>query len=133
MKNDKTGVLTSFAVPFEVGAWISLWTKNGYEKFLYADIVYIKAAGSYSDFYLRNGEVVTVSYRLACVERELAGEYFVRTHASFILNICYIDLLSGNSLRIGGDWFPLGRAYRKKVMARLNILTSRQKDEGVGL
>lgn len=102
--------------------------KEYYEKFFYTDIVRVEASGSYSTFFLKGGSRVVAARRLALVEKKLPASHFVRVHRSFIVNWHYIDGYTGTSVRVCGEWFPIGNIYRKKVLLCMNVLDS-YKDE----
>ena len=57
-------------------------------------IVYIKANGRYSDFYLMDGSRKTASRNLGEYEKLLPNENFVRTHQSYLVNMNYVEHIS---------------------------------------
>ena len=75
----------------------------------------------YSEFHAIDGSRVTISYRLGVMERSLPDDTFIRVHQSFILNWHYIDTFVGNSVKIGDRWFPIGRAYRPRLLQVLHF------------
>lgn len=122
MKENLPGVQTPFNEFSHEIDGLFIRKDDYYKKFLYSEILYVEASGSYCYFYFKDKPRVIVSFRLALVEEKLPERYFARVHNSFILNLCYVDTFVGNSLRVGKKWFPIGRVYRKGVLARFNIL-----------
>ena len=126
MKTDLSGVI----IPL-VTDGLFIRKDEYYKKYLYSDILWIEASGSYSYFYLKGKPRIAVSCRLGSVERQLRDDLLVRVHRGFILNLCYVDMYTGNSLSIGKKWFSIGENYRKSVLVCFTILdTSRGKGEG---
>ena len=93
-----------------------------YRKCLYADLLWVEASGSYSDIHLRDRSRIVVALRIGVMVCYLPASHFVRIHRSYVVSLFDIDTFVGNSLRIGDKWFPIGRLYRREVLALLNIL-----------
>ena len=94
-----------------------------YKKYLYTDLLWVKASGSYSAIHLRDRSRIVVALRLGVMNRYLPESHFVRIHRSYVVSLFAIDTFVGNSLRIGDEWFPMGRLYRRDVLSLLNILS----------
>lgn len=54
------------------------------------DIIRVHGEGSYATFYLRNGDVVMTSRRLAHYASQFQGQSFIKTHQSHLVNIKYV-------------------------------------------
>ena len=121
MKNEKTGAMTSSKEPRYGEGHVFLRWKDYDRRVLYVDILYVQASGSYSTYYLIDDSQIVTTNRLAVAERALPGDTFVRIHQSFILNWHYIDTFAGNSVKIGDNWFPVGRSYRGRLLAVLHF------------
>lgn len=122
MRNFLPGVPSPQTLSCHDNDGIFIHVNEYYNKYLYPDILWIKASGSYSYFYLRDKSRLVVSCRLGVVERQLPGDHFARVHRGFILNLRHVDRFVGNSFRIGDRWFPVGDSYRKKVLSFFNFL-----------
>ncbi len=122
MKTENLGVTTPLIPVSEECDGIFIRVNEYYNKYLYSDILWIEASGSYSYFYLKDKSRLVVSCRLAVVEQQLPDSRFVRAHRGFILNLHHVDRFIGNSFRIGDKWFPVGDSYRKKVLSCFNFL-----------
>ena len=121
MENKKTGTKTSSNEPRYGDDHVFIWDEGYSKRALYVDILYVQGSGSYSTFHFTDGTQVVVSYCLAITERSLPESSFVRVHQSFILNWHFIDMLVGNSVRIGSEWFPVGRVYQKRLQETLHF------------
>ena len=70
---------------------IALPTLEGYKFVDQKDIVYCKASGSYTYFFLTNGKQELVCTGIGLCEQLLAPPAFFRVHHSFIVNIAHVD------------------------------------------
>lgn len=52
----------------------------------------------------------------------LPPEIFIRSHRAHIVNINYIDRITGNIAYIGSTVVPIGREYKKDFFSHLNIV-----------
>ena len=55
------------------------------------------------------------------LELQLAGGQFIRIHKSCLVNVAYIERLSGNYLLVGTHELPVGSTYRQEVLHRLHL------------
>ncbi len=95
-----------------------IWNRGEFVRVSLQDIISIEADGSYSLIRLKGREPIMVSYSLSVVMKSLPAQHFVRIHRSFILNIAHITHMSGNSFRVAGKLYTIGREYRKQVKSR---------------
>ena len=65
-------------------------TADGANLTPFKEILYLKAAGGYTDIYLQNGKRITVSGRLKLLEKRLPRETFIRLHRSFMVNLYFV-------------------------------------------
>lgn len=122
MKKTEDQNVTHFSRPvFCIRDGIFLLIKDGkYKKFLYADILYLEAAGSNCFVYSKDNNRLMVTCRLNLLEAELP-EQFVRVHRGHLLNLTHVDHLTKTSLWIGDKYFPVGDTYRRDVYRRFHI------------
>ncbi len=66
---------------------ICLSTSDGFEFILVHDIILCEAGGSYTTFYLTNGQSILVSKNLKEYESMLPSDLFLRVHNSFLINL----------------------------------------------
>ena len=93
-----------------------------FRKVMFEDILYLEASGSYCYIYLKNRSRYTVTHSLAETAVYLAKGPFVRVHRSFMVNVEHVDSYIGNAFYIGEHTVPIGRMYRKTILAGFNIL-----------
>ena len=103
-------------------AVISLKQGDYYVVYQQTDILYVKAAGSYSEIAFRNQKNVVVTFHLADIEVKLSDGLFVRIHKSVIVNINCVTRFIGNTVYLHEQEFPIGRKFRKTLIMRLNLL-----------
>lgn len=103
-----------------------IWRQNDYLKVALNEILWIEADRSYSNIHLSGGRIMTVSFNLAVVERELPCDDFVRIHRSSIVNLQHVVALCGNCLRIDNRLLTIGREYRDNLLDRFIFLGVRR-------
>ncbi|MEM9024498.1 MAG: LytTR family DNA-binding domain-containing protein [Bacteroidota bacterium] len=69
---------------------LTLPIASGYEFIKVNDILYLRAAGSYTDFYLKDSQKITTTRNLKFFESVLDGYGFFRIHNSSLINLKYI-------------------------------------------
>lgn len=95
-----------------------------YCRYMYNEILYIEASGSYCYIHLSNNSKMLLTSSLTELQEYLPIEIFIRTHRSFIVNINYIERIFGNLIHIGEAAIPIGRENKKDIFSRLNIMGS---------
>lgn len=103
---------------------IYLKVNEVYCRYMYDEILYIEASGSYCNIYLSNNSKILLTILLTELQEYLPIEVFIRTHRSYIVNISYIERIIGNLIYIGEEAIPIGRENKKDIFARLNIVGS---------
>ena len=119
-KVGKNGIVTTPVSVFT--DCILIKHQDYYQKVRYRDILYIKACGNSSEFYLMNAERLSSELAITEVIQHLPPDTFARTHDAFVVNLDYIDRYIGNMLQIGTISLPIGRQFKEEFLARLNIL-----------
>ena len=83
------------------------------------NILFCKANGSYSNFYLENGKKITLSKSLKHAEELLTRQGFMRIHRSYIINsnkVSKIHSQDGGYLEIGKEVLPISKSYLENVL-----------------
>jgi len=98
-----------------------IYLKTGYEqiKVLYADILYLEAAGNYVTFALKDKNVLSRSTFNEVINL-LPPDKFIRIHRSFMVAINKIDKLERHQVTINQKTIPLSEAYRQNITAVLS-------------
>ncbi|RHJ91314.1 LytR/AlgR family response regulator transcription factor [Parabacteroides bouchesdurhonensis] len=96
--------------------------RDFYRKYLYTDILWIEADGSYCDIHFIQGNKIIVIHSLTQMEHKLPSNIFVRIHRSYIVNMHHVDAFVGNILYIGKKRIPISNPYRQQVSLCFDIL-----------
>lgn len=90
-----------------------LFVKKGHEylKIQFNAIQFIQADGDYTRVHMTQGKPL-ISHPLKFWSTQLPTQVFCQTHKSFIVNIHFIEKISGNQIIIKGEKLPIGRAYK---------------------
>jgi len=92
---------------------------SGLVQLKFKDIQWIRAYDNYCKVYLNNQEYV-ISLLLKEFDQKLP-EGFVRVHRSFIVSTSHITKLTSDTIFIGENEIPIGKAYRESLLKLLNI------------
>lgn len=84
----------------------------------YDEILYIHGEKEYVGIHFQDKRIL-IYKRMKEMERLLPGN-FKRVHLSFIINLNYLDMVSGNYVTIGEERIPIGLSYRHAFHEYLN-------------
>jgi len=105
------------------GRRICLATADGLEFLNVDEIVYCEAAGSYTQFQLRDGRKVLVSKNLREYELMLDNESFMRVHNSYLVNLRevqrYVKTEGGYLLMKNGAQIGISPKKREEFLERM--------------
>jgi DNA-binding LytR/AlgR family response regulator len=82
------------------------------------DLLYIEGVKDYVKLHLVNKTIITYQ-TLTYFEEKLSANHFVRTHRSYIVSLKHIDAYTATQVEIGKVSLPIGTAYGKEAMKRL--------------
>lgn len=123
-------LLTNFNQPVENLHNICLSTAEGIEFIKVADIIYCEANGSYTNFYLINGDKLMVSKHLKEYENLLPGNQFMRVHNSFLINLYevlrYVKTDGGYILMNNNAMVTLSPKKRDEFLSKMASLSARK-------
>jgi len=95
-----------------------------------SDIVYLEADRNYCDIIMNNKQKIDVSAPLNRIFEDLNDKSFIRINRSIVININYIEEITGNMLKLSNnESFPVSVKYRKSFFSLLNIIGSRKRDK----
>lgn len=84
------------------------------------EIVYLKADGSYTQFFMSNGEKILIAKKLKIFEGLLEGSGMYRTHRSYLINLDHVDEYvkqdGGYVLMSNGDAASLARDRKEDFL-----------------
>ncbi len=72
------------------GSSLSVTTPKGVVILNKEEVIYIKAAGRYSELHCRDGKYYTVCKNIGEYEQELSRDFFFRVHKSYLINCKYL-------------------------------------------
>lgn len=82
------------------------------------DILYIESDRNYLTFITPSKKYLIID-SLKNWKEKLEKDGFFQTHKSFLVNLKKIDKITGSSLQINNTKIPIGRTFKKKLMANL--------------
>lgn len=99
---------------------ITLQTGDGLLFLKLDEILYLKADGSYTHFYLENNEKITVSKRLQEYEKLLELGSFMRIHRSHMINLEHIKKITkedgGGVLMCNGELLSISQEKKAELL-----------------
>jgi DNA-binding LytR/AlgR family response regulator len=100
-----------------------LFFKKGthYQKVALQDILWLQAESNYTTIFTQT-EKYTYSCVLKHFEDKLPANQFVRVHRSYIVNICNVSGLEGNSLLIGKKRIPVSKTFSNHIFDQFKTL-----------
>ncbi|MCF7568842.1 LytTR family DNA-binding domain-containing protein [Sabulilitoribacter arenilitoris] len=93
---------------------------NNLIKIFIKDVLYIKSAGNYLEFYMADRKVMTIM-TLKEVTSKLTSS-FQQIHRSYIVNIDKVDRVSSEGITISDQMIPLSKTYEEEFFKKLNLL-----------
>jgi len=116
------GVMSYQKTHKSLAAKISIKSNGDYHFINPNDIIYLKADGNTTDFYLKNGKIISAFKTLKHFE-QLLPFYFFRIHHSYLINIEYVSRINlGKSscyLDNNEIILPFSRTYKDNIDAIL--------------
>ncbi len=102
-------------------------------KILLKDILYIESMEDYVVIHRRDAKIITKD-QIGRLEEILPRDMFIRIHRSYLVSIPKIEAITSETVEVGKRELPIGRSYRKEVLAGLhyregNSTSSRKQDE----
>jgi two-component system LytT family response regulator len=88
------------------------------------EIIYLSGEGSYTQIHLENKKTVTASKPLKYYEDILPGDFFIKTHQSYMVNKNFIDkyMKTGVIIMKNSSEIPVATRRKEFVMDHLNPL-----------
>lgn len=83
-------------------------------------IVYIASKDDYVKIYLSDGKFIMSKITTSSMEEKLKFPGFFRIHRSYIVNSAFVSKINANVAFIGELELPIGKKYKKELMAKWN-------------
>lgn len=96
-------------------------SNHQYIRIMRADILYVKAEGSYVEIVTRQGRH-SASVHLSLFAEQLADDSFVRVSRQYLVNVCHVHRINGTTLHIDKHEIPMGKATRQKLLLLLPVI-----------
>ena len=94
---------------------------NRFIKVRYEDIMWAESQSNYTEIHTDKMSFM-LALTLGIVEKRLKKPYFVRVHRSFLVNVNWVDSISGNTLYIGKKMLPVSKNNREEVLQYFELL-----------
>lgn len=94
---------------------------NNLVKILTTDILYIKSAGNYLEFFMADQKVMTIM-TLKEITSKLTTN-FQQIHRSYIVNIDKVNKVTSEGIIIIDKIIPLSKTYEDRFLKKLNLLS----------
>ncbi len=104
--------------------FIRVRIRNGTVKLDAAKIRYVDVLDHYICYHTEEGDVKAKASMRDAV-KALEGEPFFQCNKAFLVNLAYVDGISGNDLMIGSERIPVSRARKKAFMEAMNQYLTR--------
>lgn len=95
---------------------LNLFIRQGdnFTHIVWEDIMYIEGMQNYAKLHFKD-KTLTIHQTMTSLEQQLPKNFFFRIHRSYIINITYIDSISGNRLFVNGRELPIAATKREDL------------------
>jgi DNA-binding LytR/AlgR family response regulator len=83
-----------------------------------SDILYLESRDKLLLFHLADESILQCYGRLEEILKELPGQFFLRCHQSFVVNLTHVAEMGENYLRVGPAVISVSRKFRKEANDR---------------
>lgn len=88
---------------------------DAFKRIEWKDILYVEGMQNYVKLHFRE-EVLVIHQTMTSLENLLPGNLFFRIHRSYLINVAYIESVSGNRLFINGSELPVAAPKMKDLL-----------------
>ncbi len=99
----------------ESGYKISIQYKGAVHNIDCRDILYIESQNKLLLFHFADGNTLQCYGKLEEILNELPGQFFIRCHQSFLINLSHVTEMKENYIRVGQVMISISRKYGKNV------------------
>lgn len=86
-----------------------------FQRIVWEDIMYIESMQNYLKLHLKSKTIV-IHQTMVSLEEMLPEGLFFRIHRSFIVNLSYIESITGTRLFIGSKELPIAQARKEELL-----------------
>lgn len=109
-----------------INNYIYIPKKNRRERVLLDDILYLKAAGSFTEIYVEGSNKRIVKFvpcaNLKNISKQISNPNFLRVHRSFLINRNKVEAIDGRRLVIAGTLIPFSEQHKKLIASEFPVL-----------
>lgn len=84
------------------------------------EIFYFESMDNYVKVHVKD-QVLITHENISTLEEKLSNPPFVRIHRSFIVNLKWVNTISGEGIEINKKALPFGRTFKKSALNQLSI------------
>jgi len=84
-------------------------------KVVLSDITHIESLRNYVSIYMKEGKEIKTLNTISNIEEKLPETHFLRIHRSYIIAIDKIESYTSGSIKMAGQYIPIGRNYKEQV------------------
>lgn len=88
---------------------------DGFQRITWENILYVEGMQNYLKLHFKE-RVLTIHQTMISLEEILPKNSFFRIHRSFLVNIAYIESITGARLFINGKELPISKSRREELM-----------------
>lgn len=110
-----------------VDDYLFVWHNGCFRKIDSREVVYLEASRNYCTIWLSNGTSLLLSVTLLKASEAFPPKRFIRISRSYVVNVDYIDTVSGNTLAAGNKEFTITPPYRDAIFGRFRFLGSNSR------
>lgn len=125
-ESQREEVEESFSGKRVVDDGIFLYYQQKHRKFLYKDILWVEASGSYCNIHIADQKEIVFVYTLYQLYDKLPKDRFIRIHRSYIVNIYAVTAFFHKMLYIGEKILPISSPYLEDVISCFNCVDNRK-------
>lgn len=89
---------------------------ESFVKIIWKEILYIESMQNYLKLHFKD-KVLIIHQTMTSLEDILPKDYFFRIHKSYMVNISYIELISGTRVFINGKEIPISRQKKDELLS----------------
>lgn len=87
----------------------------------FSDILFVKSQRDIIKLKLTNKQLILSDYTMKLFEAKLPANQFVRVHKSYIIALSKIKTVKGGTVEIGGEFIPIGDAYKHDFFSKVKM------------
>lgn len=98
-------------------ATAGMYVRQGdkFQRIEWVNILYVEGMQNYVKLYFKN-KTITIHQTMTSLEDTLPKDSFFRIHRSYLVNISYIDSISGHRLFINGKGLPISKQRKGSLL-----------------